>query len=126
MNDKATKGWVEKAEHDFTSASVLIKLRSKPVYDNVCYHCQQCIEKYLKAFLVSKNQRFPKSHDLIRLLDLAASIDGSLEFVRDIIKPLNDYAVDIRYPGEEPNRIEAKDALKRVIEARIFIRQRMK
>lgn len=122
MNDKATKRWVAKAEHDFISATALIKLRARPVYDNVCYHCQQCIEKYLKAFLVSKNVRFPKSHDLIRLLDLAVSIEGSLELIRDLITPLSDYAVDIRYPGEEPTRAEAQSAIKRMSEARKLIR----
>jgi hypothetical protein len=62
--------------------------------------------------------------NLIRLLDSATLLDGSLEFIRDLIKPLNDYAVTVRYPGEEPNRSEAKSAIKRMTETRRFLRIR--
>ena len=61
----------------------------------------------------------------MRLLDITVAKDGSLELIRDLIKPLNDYAVEVRYPGEEPSRAEAKQAINTMDEARKFIRERL-
>ena len=41
--------WVDKAEADYQSAVALGRRRKAPLPDIVCYHCQQCVEKYLKA-----------------------------------------------------------------------------
>ncbi|MBW1960508.1 MAG: HEPN domain-containing protein [Deltaproteobacteria bacterium] len=38
----------------------------------VCFHAQQCAEKYLKAFLTFKNIDFPKTHDIGELLALVS------------------------------------------------------
>ncbi|MBI4848150.1 MAG: HEPN domain-containing protein [Nitrospirae bacterium] len=29
----------------------------------MCFHCQQCIEKYLKAFLIYNESEPPRTHD---------------------------------------------------------------
>lgn len=126
MNGKLTTEWIKKAEQDFTIAQILIRGRKRNVYDGLCFHCQQCIEKYLKAFLTSKNSKFPRSHDLADLLTLTSKVDGSFELIRDIIEPLGKYAVQNRYPGEEAHRAEAKTALGTTKEARKFIGERIK
>lgn len=46
-----TREWIEKAEGDFATASREIRVRKVPNYDAVCFHAQQCAEKYLKALL---------------------------------------------------------------------------
>ncbi len=46
--------WVEKAENDLKNAAHTIKMGEDCPTDTVCFHAQQCVEKYLKAFLVSK------------------------------------------------------------------------
>jgi HEPN domain-containing protein len=46
--------WVEKAEGDYKSAVALQRRRTEPLLDTVCYHCQQCVEKYLKAYLMAQ------------------------------------------------------------------------
>ena len=125
MKVDSKKEWIEKGEHDYIAAKRLIKARTKPTYDIVCFLCQQCIEKLLKAFLISKKVRFPKSHDLVHLLELAISKDISMELIRDLISPLSDYAVLVRYPGDEPNRIEARHAVQSMEAARRFIRERI-
>ncbi len=43
--------WVEKAEHDLTAASHTLKLGKQCPTDTVCFHAQQCVEKYFKAVL---------------------------------------------------------------------------
>ncbi|MBY0525833.1 MAG: HEPN domain-containing protein [Gemmataceae bacterium] len=43
--------------------------RPKPV-EAVCFHAQQCVEKYLKAILVYRSIPFPKSHNIRVLMAL--------------------------------------------------------
>jgi HEPN domain-containing protein len=45
-----TKEWVFKAEQDFDAADLLMHAGESPIPDYVCFHCQQCAEKYLKAY----------------------------------------------------------------------------
>jgi len=124
-NGKIVEEWIAKAEQDYSASKALIRQRSLSVYDVICFHCQQCIEKYLKAFLTSHNVQFPKSHDLVTLRNLASEIDGSFELIKDLVKPLIEYAVQFRYPGEEANRKEAQRAIKIMEEARNFIREKI-
>ena len=59
--------WVEKAEHDLLNIENNLVASHVP-WDTVCFHAQQCAEKYLKALLVWKQIDFPKTHDLRVLL----------------------------------------------------------
>ena len=47
----AVAEWVSKAEGDFVTAGRELRARKSPNYDAVCFHTQQCAEKYLKAIL---------------------------------------------------------------------------
>lgn len=114
-NDKTmvvVREWVTKAEDDLKSAAHLLKLKDCPV-DNVCFHAQQCIEKYLKAMLVSLGLNFPKTHDLAELLALLpARLRPSLDDREQ--DRLTDYATVTRYPGdyERISLTEARQAVK--------------
>ena len=48
----AVRLWVEKAEHDLRNAEYVLTLAERRPFDTVCFHCQQCAEKYLKALLI--------------------------------------------------------------------------
>jgi HEPN domain-containing protein len=72
-----TAEWVEKAEGDWNAARQLNRVRKDPNYDSVCFHCQQSVEKYLKARLEEAGVNFPKTHDLIKLLGLAITVEPS-------------------------------------------------
>lgn len=104
--------WVEKAEHDLRAAEHTMQIIDEGLTDIVCFHCQQCAEKYLKALLVSRDIPFPKTHDLRRLLDLVRTHTG-LDLVARTVLPLNRYTIEGRYPGDwEPiNRQEAEEAV---------------
>ena len=125
MNGKIVKEWIKKAEQDYVASKTLIRKRSIIVYDVICFHCHQCVEKYLKAFLTLKGIRFPKSHDLIMLHNLVSQNDGTFELIKDVIKPLNGYAVQFRYPGDEAHKKDAQQAYKRMEEARKFNREKI-
>lgn len=120
-----TREWVEKVEGDFRTASREARVRKAPNYDAVCFHCQQCAEKYLKAYLQERGQRFPPVHDLIELLELCLPFDETFEFQRDLLKDLSKYAVEFRYPGELATRDDARTALKAMKVVRAFLRQKL-
>jgi len=103
----------------------LIKFEDALSYDTVCFHCQQCIEKYLKALLVLKGIEFQKKHDLTYLLNLLLSSEPTLEFIRNELDALNDYAIDIRYPGDFAMKDEAKTAIRYMKIARKIIREKL-
>jgi HEPN domain-containing protein len=53
MMDDEVKGWLIKAESDFRVIEHELKLPDDEIVkDAVCFHCQQAVEKYLKAFLI--------------------------------------------------------------------------
>ena len=65
--------WVKKAEGDFVSPSRELRPRKSPNYDAACFHAQQCVEKYTKACLQEAAIAFPKTHDLVVLLQFVCA-----------------------------------------------------
>ena len=105
--------WITKAENDLKNAAHTIKLGSDCPTDTVCFHAQQCVEKYLKGFLVILETAFPRTHDievLISLLPKGVRIPLTVFQQRQ----LTEYALLTRYPGSyEPISLsEARDAVK--------------
>jgi HEPN domain-containing protein len=105
-----TREWVAKAEGDFAMVERESRARKNPSYDGLCFHAQQCAEKYLKARLCEAGIAFAKVHDLGVLLDLALAVEPLWEVHRVDLAALTDYAVSFRYPGESADRAAAKDA----------------
>ena len=103
--------WVAKAESDLRTAEYVLTMEKDCPTDAVCFHCQQCAEKYLKALLLSRSIDFPRTHDLVLLFNLAARHCGLSLYLIEV-QPLNRYSVEARYPGDwEPiDRQEAIDA----------------
>ncbi len=115
------QAWVKKAEEDFALAKTALH-RKKPLLTGVCFHAQQCVEKYMKALLVSRNAIFPKTHDLLMLNNLCSRVGIFLEIDPKLLNTLTDYAVRARYPGEGPVLEDAKEAMELAKSARSFAR----
>ena len=90
-----TKLWIRKAENDLINAKHSINIKPKPPLDTICFHAQQCAEKYLKAFLVFYDIEFEKIHDLGELVQLAMKEDGSFNQIIELGDKLTPYAVEI-------------------------------
>ncbi|MCM8809702.1 MAG: HEPN domain-containing protein [Candidatus Omnitrophica bacterium] len=94
----------------------LLKLLSMPeeeiVTDTLCFHCQQTVEKFLKAFLINAGIDFGKTHSIEYLIKLCSCVDKEFENLYEKVKGLTDYAVEVRYPDEFyiPTLEEAKEA----------------
>jgi len=111
-NLKFAKEWILKAQNDLKTAEILYK-ENGPT-DSLCFHCHQTVEKMFKGFLVFKKGKFPKTHDLIHLLNLSREIDKSFGDLTEETSFLNRYYIETRYPSEVVVylREECKKALK--------------
>jgi HEPN domain-containing protein len=110
---KVVLRWLQKAEDDIKVAKHILVMNDPPT-GMICFHCQQAIEKYLKAFLTSHDVRVKKTHDLGMLLDMCLEIDKEFEKMdKAEVASLTPFAVEIRYPDENytPTIDESKSAL---------------
>ena len=117
-----TLEWIDKAEGDFATAQVSYRTRKLPNNDAVCFHAQQCAEKYLKARLEEAGLAIPRTHSLFALLTLILPLEPAWSVLAADLNVLSTYAVAYRYPGVSATRIDAKDALNRCRTVRRIIR----
>ncbi|MEK7679062.1 MAG: HEPN domain-containing protein [Deltaproteobacteria bacterium] len=105
------KDWTEKAERDLKRVRARIK---EGDIEDAAFHLQQAVEKYLKAFLLSKGWRLKKIHDLEALLDEAVKYAPQLERFRQLCEMVTGYYLLQRYPffAEEPAKKEIEKCLK--------------
>ena len=73
---EAVAGWARKAEGDLLTAEHTMQLGERCPRFAVCFHCQQCVEKYLKGFLTFLGISAPKTHNLNALFDLIPKSAG--------------------------------------------------
>jgi HEPN domain-containing protein len=120
------EGWYLKADHDLIAAQKELA-SNEPLTDIACFHCQQCVEKYLKAFLTFHGKKFPKTHVLEDLTFLCSEIDTTFEALTDQVADLTGFAVEIRYPDTLfiPTVEQAESALKTAVLVKEFVRSRI-
>jgi HEPN domain-containing protein len=94
--------WLDRSRSNLERARVDSFSRNIHIlYEDMCFDCQQSVEKALKGLMVFKNIEFEWTHDIGTLIKTLE--DNSVE-VPDKIKKsasLSVYAVRTRYPGEE-------------------------
>lgn len=59
------------------------RVQESPNWDDVCFHAQQCAEKYLKAKLCEADIPFGKVHDLVYLLNAAIFAEPDWKKISD-------------------------------------------
>ena len=102
MNDDSrelVQQWKEKAQNDWTAVEILLDSEQCPA-ETVCFHCQQFVEKLLKALLTRYSIEAPKTHDLRRLIQLAEPFAPELSALSDPSDKLTIHGVETRYPGD--------------------------
>lgn len=120
-----TLEWVQKAERDY-AAIALHHGAEDPDFDIICFHAQQCIEKYLKAWLQEANIPIIRSHDLLALLDLIIPTIPSWRAWQSDFLVIAPYAVEFRYPGKSATAENAQHAISICTEVRQAIRSELK
>ena len=94
---KEYEKWFRKAENDLLGIENNLSAKKIPA-DVCCFHAQQAVEKYLKAYPLSKNINFPKTHDLELLVKLAMQINPFFDGILETALHLGSYAITPRYP----------------------------
>ena len=112
--------WLAFARRDVQAADVL---QHHGIYEEACFHAQQCAEKYLKATLEEAAIAFGRTHNLISLLTLVLPVEPTWKGLQPHLTALSIYAVAFRYPGSSATRSNAANALKDCREVRRIIRQ---
>jgi HEPN domain-containing protein len=112
------ENWLAFAREDLRMAELAI---ADGLYNQVCFHAQQCAEKTVKALLLYQGQAPPRTHrlgDLVNLINpnLLAAI--ALE-----VQLLDRFYIPTRYPDALPGSLpeglpEASDAQEALAVAR--------
>ncbi|MEO8210143.1 MAG: HEPN domain-containing protein [bacterium] len=122
MITELVKNWLIKANNDILISINELELpENKIVTDGVCFHCQQAVEKFFKAYLISKEIEFPKTHNL-ELLQQLCTLQFP-DFKKIELSNLSDFAVDVRYGSEFylPSIQEAKESFELASNVKKFV-----
>lgn len=103
--------WIKKAWRDYYSAEKLMS-GSEQFPDTAVYHCQQAVEKILKAFLTFQDIVFKKSHNLVYLINLCSQENHAFIRFRTHAEILTPYGTAFRYPSDdfEPEIEDVREA----------------
>ena len=116
-----TASWLSKAFGDLRCAE--IDLAAQPAApEDAVFHCQQAIEKALKAYLVWHDAPFQKTHDLGKLGKQAVEFDITLDPLVEQVVDLTKYAWMFRYPGD-PVVLTAEEANEILLRAKLVVKE---
>jgi HEPN domain-containing protein len=59
--------WMEFGRQDLQMAELALR---EGIYNQVCFHYQQCVEKFLKGILANQGETPPRTHSIVDLLSL--------------------------------------------------------
>ena len=112
---------LEKAHMDLRSARVDLSA-APPIVGDALFHCQQAVEKSIKALLTWHDHPYRKTHDLADLGARLAKLEPAMDDILKHAAPLTEYAWKFRYPGEaseppEAEAVAAVDLAQAVLEA---------
>lgn len=110
--------WIERAREDFAVMQAAANL-NPTARGAVCFHAHQCVEKLLKACLIARSTRPPRTHDLRELLDLCTRAGFDLGDLRGACEKLYGVWPKSRYPQKEgPTSSDVEAAIEAAIAVR--------
>ena len=127
MNNDIVGLWILKAKNDLKTGKDEF-ITEDPATDTICFHMQQCVEKYLKSFLIFNGVEISKTHNLALLLQQCIEIDSEFEKLRNIkADELTLYAVVTRYPDDfyMPSKEEAESAIDIAEKVKQFVSEKI-
>jgi len=90
--------WIEQAEYDLETARAMLRMGR---YLYVGFMCQQTVEKALKAVIAKHGIFPPKTHNLLRLTELAVLSDLLSEKQLQLLDELYPLNIEARYPSHK-------------------------
>jgi HEPN domain-containing protein len=127
MNEDAVAIWIRRAENDLKTGKDELATED-PATDTICFHMQQCCEKYLKVFLIFHGEEYPRTHDIAKLVERCGKIDAEFQVLIDWgAHDLTEYAVGARYDQEVfPSVEDTKRVVSLAEKVRGFVRDKLK
>jgi HEPN domain-containing protein len=89
--------WFYKADADYDAAKILNGAYKKHT-EIICYLCSQAVEKYLKGYLIYKDNKIENTHNLPYLNKLCTEYDNRFEEIKMECGIFNKFNNNIRYP----------------------------
>ena len=122
---KDTQEFIKSGDEDLEAAKELFKLGKHRI---AAFHCQQAVEKYLKAYLLEKKGNYPFTHLIYELIEQATELNPSFQYLFDInVQALGEYYTGARYPPLlEVSEEEAREALEIAVKVREFVIKKLK
>jgi HEPN domain-containing protein len=102
--------WLQKAEEDYAVAQ-WVAASPTAAFNAICFHCQQCVEKYLKCRLQEAGIPFARTHDLEVLLDTVLPVEPGWAPLRPQLKFLRPFSTETRYPGVSASADDAREVM---------------
>lgn len=96
--------WLNAAYDDLRAAKALSA--DDTLNNATAFHCQQCVEKALKGFILSRTGNGVDGHNLTWLCRRATELDKRFSQWIDESAKLNKYYIETRYPTDIPTEIE--------------------
>lgn len=119
--EPTVRAWMDKADHDLLNIENNLAAPRIP-WDTVCFHCQQVVEKLLKALLIAHGRELVRTHDLVALLAQCVDLEPDLRSLEADCRRLTYFGAAARYPDalyelEETDGREMVGAMRRVRQA---------
>lgn len=98
----AVNKWFVFADEDWLMAK---RAMESGIWNQVCFHAHQCVEKLLKGISSESKKRIIKTHSLPELLNTAVAFRPELKEVEDDCIKLDRYYIPTRYPDALPGTL---------------------
>lgn len=119
--------WLAWAIKDLNCARALLALKEEEI-PGALYHCQQCIEKALKSYLLFQKQKIARTHDLSKLLEQCLVFNQEFQELGAITFDLDPFVTGGRYPDSAflmPDITTAQALFKETESALNFVKSKM-
>lgn len=111
---EGTANWLQFAREDLRMSELAME---NGLYNQVCFHAQQCAEKAVKGLLAHGGELPPRTHKMADLLTCVSP--GALAELEDELRLLDRFYIPTRYPDALPGALpeglpdksEAQEAL---------------
>ncbi len=126
-NKKQLDKWFEIGNNELGFAKLGLE-ESDEFYAQVCVEAHQAIEKFLKGFLAYNGFKYPKTHDLVRLVQECMQFNKDFEEFRDGCNKVSSHFIDLRYPVhfEQKTKKQAEESVKTAEDVKKFIEKFVK
>ena len=102
--------WLDRAGEDILCARLLVT--DTECYNGAAFHCQQTIEKALKAYILIKSDILVDGHNLTWLCKRAARYDKSFTAWLEESASLNRCYIETRYPADIPLELDYRQVMR--------------